>query len=218
MPEFHFSVEGADRLASLAGIKSDLDAVLGYCQRMMERYAGQHLKQSPFDIIGFTTHVDFIDWEALSTAACVAYARCFVSGVRQSLDATLLEVAEAGLRDTHEFVMHLRNKHVAHSVNSFEENSVTVHVEDSFQSSTEIRSAIPRHNRQAGLSFEMPGRLERLANWWLVKVREETDLELARVVELARATPLEQIRAFGALKEMSSEDRRSRVGGRRKQP
>ena len=218
MPEFHFFVAGAARLAGLAGVKADLDRVLEYCDRMIERYAGSHLKQSPFDIVGFTTHVDFIDWEALSTAACVTYARCFVSGVRQSLESTLLAGADAELRSTHEFVMHLRNKHVAHSVNSFEENSVTVHVEDSFKSSAEICSVVPRHNRQAGLSFDAPAKLKQLATWWLARVRAETALEMESVLGFARALPLDQVRALGALKESSSEDRLSSVGRRRAQP
>src|SRR5260370_12586829 len=112
MAEYVFPVSGAARLASLAGIQSDLEQVVEYCDSMIERYAGKHLKRSPFDIVGFTTPVDFVEWEALSTAACVSYARCFLSGVRQSLEPGLLATAAAELRDTHEFMLSLRNKHV----------------------------------------------------------------------------------------------------------
>ncbi len=218
MLEFHFCVSGAARLASLAGITADLDRVLEYCDRMIERYAGSHLKKSPFDIVGFTTHVDFVDWETLSVAACIAYARCFVSGVRQSLDATLLQAADAELRMTHEVVMHLRHRHIAHSVNSFEENSVTVHVEDFFRSSAEVCSAVPRHTRQSGLSFDMPEKLTRLAQWWEANVRAEMAQETQRVLQLAQAMTLDQIRSFGSLKSASSEERLSRVGKRRSEP
>jgi hypothetical protein len=54
MAEYVFPVPGAARLASLAGIQSDLQQVVEYCDRMIERYAGEHLSQSPFDIVGFT--------------------------------------------------------------------------------------------------------------------------------------------------------------------
>lgn len=218
MSEFQLLDIDATRLASLAGINADLHRVLEYCDRMIERYAGAHLKKSSFDIVGFTTHVDFIDWEALSTAACVAYARCFVSGVRQSLDATLLNSAESELLSTHEFVLHFRNKHVAHSVNSFEENSVTVQVDDSFQSSAEIVSVIPRHSRQTGFAFDDPAKLKQLANWWLIKVREERLVETEAVIRLVQAIPIEHIRALGGVKSSSSEDRRTTVGKRRNQP
>ena len=218
MPEFQLPIPDAARLASLAGIKADLDRVTDYCDRMIERYAGAHLKKSPFDIVGFTTHVDFIDWEVLSIAASVAYARCFVSGVRQSLDAALLEGDEPELRSMHEFVLHLRNKHVAHSVNSFEENSVTVHVNDSFQSSAEIVSVVPRHTRQTGLAFDFPAKLKTLVSWWLSKVLEETRVEMQTVLQLVQAMPIEEVRAFGGLSSSSSEDRLGSVGKRRSRP
>ena len=48
----------AERLASLIGIKSDLERVLRCCDRMMDRYSGPHLKKDPFDIVGFTTPLD----------------------------------------------------------------------------------------------------------------------------------------------------------------
>jgi len=218
MAEYAFPVAGAARLASLAGIKSDLEQVVDYCDRMIERYSGAHLKHSPFDIVGFTTHVDFTDWEALSTAACVSYARCFLSGVRQSLDHDLLPNVETELSDSHEFILNLRNKHVAHSVNSFEENSVTVHIDDGFRSSAEICSVVPRHSRSAGLPFDGPEKLRRLASWWLTKVREETSLELSKVIALAQAMSLDEIRAFGGLKSTASDEKRSNVGTRRNQP
>lgn len=218
MPEFHIAIPVAERLASLAGIKADLEQVAEYCDRMIERYAGAHLKKSPFDIVGFATHLDLIDWEALSTAASVAYARCFVSGVRQSLDPALLSGEDAELRSTHDFILNLRNKHVAHSVNSFEENSVTVHVEEFFKSSAEISSVVPRHTRQTGLSFDEPAKLKRLVAWWLARVREESRAEVEVVLRVVRAMPLVDVRAFGALSSSSSEDRQSGVAKRRREP
>lgn len=218
MSEFQLSDIYATRLANLAGIDADLYRVLEYCDRMIERYAGAHLKKSPFDIVGFSTHVDFIDWEALSTAACIAYARCFVSGVRQSLDATLLNSAESELLSTHEFVLNFRNKHIAHSVNSYEENSVTVQVDDSFLSSAEIVSVVPNHSHQPGFNFEDPVKLKQLANWWLIKVREEIHIEIETVLRLVKATPIEQIRALAGVKRSSSKDRRTNAGKKRNQP
>lgn len=77
----------------------------------------------------------------------------------------MLNGEEAELRSTHEFIWHLQNKHVAHSVNSFEENSVTVHVEESFQSSAEIVGVGPRHTRQTGFAFDGPAKLKNLVSW-----------------------------------------------------
>ena len=138
--------------------------------------------------------------------------------IRKSLDVDLLANAEPELRDTHHFILNLRNKHVAHSVNSFEENSVTVHIEETFQSSKEIRAATPSHSRTAGMAFDMPAKVRHLARWWLAKVGQEISVEIASVVRIAQAMPLDEIRAFGQRKSSSAEERRANVDKRRRKP
>lgn len=213
--EYCFPVPKAARLASLVGLMSDMQQVLAYCNRMIDRYSGSHLKKSPFDIVGFSTPVDFIEWEALSTATCVSYARCFISGVRQSLDSKLLETAESEYKTLHNFVVDLRNKHIAHSVNSFEENTVTVHLGEHFKSSCEIQTVTPSHTSVAGLSFDAPEKLKHLAEWWLSKIDEEMTTERVRVLKAAQATPLLNLKVFGVRQPQNHDDRAANVGKRR---
>ena len=213
--EYLFPVPAAARLASLVGLQSDLQMVVRYCERMIERYAGKHLAKTPFDIVGFTTLVDFVDWEALSTAASVAYSRCFLSGVRQALNA---EELNPSFRLLHDFVVAVRNKHVAHSVNSFEQNSVTVHVSSRFSSPAEIDTVTPHHQRQSGLSLDIPAKLKALAEWWLDRVAQEIAYEQKVVLQVARATPLAEIKAQGTVKSTSAVDRSANVGKRRQHP
>jgi hypothetical protein len=213
--EYLFRVPAAARLASLVGLQSDMQMVVRYCERMIERYAGKHLAKTPFDIVGFTTHVDFVDWEALSTAASVAYSRCFLSGVRQALNADELGPS---FRLLHDFVLALRNKHIAHSVNSFEQNCVTVHVSSRFLSPAEIDTVTPSHQRQTGISFDIPVKLKALAEWWLDRVAHEIAHEQKVVLQFARATPLSEIRAQDTVKSTSAVDRSANVGKRRQHP
>ncbi|MEU1544883.1 hypothetical protein [Nocardia sp. NPDC005745] len=62
--------------------------------------------------------------QALFSAAVIAYARCFGSGVRGKLESAALDQLpqnEPGAaRQLHRFVCDLRDKHVAHSVSPFE--------------------------------------------------------------------------------------------------
>ncbi len=60
--------------------------------------------------------------KALIFSGVVAYARCFKSGVRQSLSASNIG-ANTGTFDfeIHNYLVTLRDKHVAHSVNDFED-------------------------------------------------------------------------------------------------
>jgi len=68
---------------------------------------------------------------------------------------------------THEYIIALRDKHIAHSVNPFEENDIAVQIADYFVSSIEITSVNTAHGKAIGLSFEKPSQLRTLADWWL---------------------------------------------------
>src|SRR5688572_16222930 len=90
---FLLEIPEAARLASLMGMKTDMNTVIKCCERMINRYSGEHLKRSPEDLIGMDTPLDFLDWEVHSSTACIRYARCFVSGVRAPLNPGLLSSA-----------------------------------------------------------------------------------------------------------------------------
>src|SRR2546423_15265564 len=97
----------AKDLADRAAIFQDLTFCVACCDRAIEnlRAASQ----------------DTVLIRALWTAALVAYARCFTSGVRYGLTSDLFDHFEGEPRETHEYYLDLRNKHIAHSVNPFEQ-------------------------------------------------------------------------------------------------
>jgi hypothetical protein len=163
--EYSVVLPEAARLADLVGIKADMEKVVAYASRMIERWCGPQLAKSPFDIVCFTTPLDFLEWEALSTATAVAYARCFATGVRGRLPPVDDLLGDPDLKVTHSFLVEFRNKHAAHSVNAFEENEVADHVGSNFASSGEIEAVTPRHTRQSGFSLDLPSRALRLAEW-----------------------------------------------------
>jgi hypothetical protein len=57
---------------------------------------------------------------SLWIAALISYARCFSTGKRFGLSERLFEGIEGGV-ECHQMFINLRNKHVAHSVNPFEQ-------------------------------------------------------------------------------------------------
>ena len=66
---------------------------------------------------------------AVLNAAVIAYRRCFASGVRDRLDQPEYQSENFGdLASIHSYFMELANKHVAHSVNPFEEPSIGVDI------------------------------------------------------------------------------------------
>lgn len=103
----------ARTLADLSLTLMDLRFVIECCRRI-----------APID--GPGTEDDLVG-RALWGSAVVAYARCFNGGKRSGLDRGILdEVSLEGAREFHDTVMHLRNKHIAHSVNAFEVAKVGV--------------------------------------------------------------------------------------------
>ena len=211
-----FSVPEAAALASLIGQWSDMKRVIAYCELMIDRYASSKHKRSPFHIVGFNTRINWTDWGALSTAACISYARCFTTGVREALNQALLDSAASEFRTLHEFVLNLRNKHIAHSVNSFEENLVTLHIGEHFASSQEIETVAASNTRVIGLHIDVPAQLKRLAEWWLTELDKQMAVQRAKLLLIARATPLSELKAHGV--PQPRVDPSGRVAKRRKHP
>jgi len=105
----------AKKYADFLSIKQDLNFVLKACSCLKK------MKKENSE--------DSLIMESLWATALIKYARCFTSGKRFGLNEMILNdlkrVDEEGdLREVHKFYMNLRNKHIAHSVNPFEQVKV----------------------------------------------------------------------------------------------
>jgi hypothetical protein len=105
----------AAHLADLQGIDHDLQTALSCCA-FLDQQTGKNRR-------------DLVTWDAVGSHAVIQYARCFAKGGRGSLQHHLLAAAPEELARAHEFFIDLRNKHIAHSVNCFEENTVVVRLQ-----------------------------------------------------------------------------------------
>lgn len=93
-------------LRDLASLHRDFDVARSYLLRYLEAPASDKTAEA--------------DTEALWQAAIVKYGRAFGNGVRHKARPSL-GIYDAGQRAAHDYVMNLRNKFIAHSVNAFEE-------------------------------------------------------------------------------------------------
>jgi hypothetical protein len=178
---YRFPIEDAKYLASLEGMRHDIQATLEYCDRL------DSMRGEPFDIIL---------WEAVSAAAVVRYSRCFTSGVRIGLTHDLLDVAPEDVQRTHEYIVAVRSKHVAHSVNEFEENDVTVTLRED-EGLLQITGIGAHQGRVAGLPLDGPNRLRGLCKWVLAWIHTEVTSERERLLEVAKQYDPAEIKAFG---------------------
>lgn len=97
-------------LADLGSIVQDLTSTMEICERLIKL-----LKADSKNVILI---------ESLWTTALIKYARCFNSGKRFGLDESIFDGFQGNPRGVHRFYINLRNKHIAHSVNPFEQVQV----------------------------------------------------------------------------------------------
>ena len=151
--------ELAAELADLASIRHDLDFV----NRSIE--LASLIPDSALTASENSLSDDLVRRNSLCNSAIVAYARCFGTGVRRvrlsgDLFAALGDRA-AEATSAHNYFLELRNKYVAHSVNSFERVKVALLVGDGTHSQRGVVGGGPFLLR---LAFEKTDNLRTLQN------------------------------------------------------
>lgn len=106
-PVVKVDFEEATRLAELGAVAQDLGAVMETCRRI-EGLSNENSN-------------DHILIEGLWTAALVRYARCFTEAKRQELTESIFDGFHGQPIAAHRYYIDMRNKHIAHSVNPFEQ-------------------------------------------------------------------------------------------------
>lgn len=168
-------------LADLTGIEQDLAFVAEICRRLeampLEKFDGSLA-------------------EALTTAAVIRYGRCFGTGVRTQGSRKLEEVV-AGLpvelQERHERFLALRNRHLAHSVNAFEENQPVAWLSDRPEE-TEIHGVSVMHGRLGSIGAGDAAQLRELAEALRAALDPIEKAENAKALAAARALPYEDLR------------------------
>jgi hypothetical protein len=98
------------KLADLAAIIQDFRAIMQTCSRI-KNLLDENSK-------------DHILLESLWVSALIKYARCFATGKRFGLSKDIYQNLQGEPLKAHQFYIDLRNKHIAHSVNPFEQMEV----------------------------------------------------------------------------------------------
>lgn len=131
--------------------------------------------------------------EPLSIAAIVMYSRPFASGVRYHLREEDLVVLSPAQRAVHDYLRAYRDKHVAHSVNAFEENIPRANYCLERVNEEGIISVSCGGGRVTGLSTEEVGAIIELTNVFEIHVRTRISGEQDRLLPIVRSLPLEDI-------------------------
>lgn len=169
----------AGELGELYGLEQDLETVKEYCER---------LKRGFSDLAS----ADLTVLQALSEAAIIRYARCFIDGQRVKLDPNSLGL-EA--RKDHDWFWNLRRKHIAHSVNEFEKWSVIVHVVEPPDPPL-VQHISMGSTRVEGLSLDLAENLQFLCDAFLTDLRPEIERTRVLVEGAVLSTPIDEVYAW----------------------
>ena len=179
-----FDLAEASDLADLTGIRYDLESACALAEE---------LKSTLVDILdGGNSRPNVLD--ALSTAVLVRYCRPFSSGVRRkSLKDNILAVLNKNQRAKHEHLQAFRDKHIAHSVNAYEENQPVARYVVERVHHEGVYAVECHHSRVVGLSSTEVEYVIELTTTMLRYVYRALESEKQQLLEKVRAIPLENL-------------------------
>jgi hypothetical protein len=135
--------------------------------------------------------------EPLSIATIVTYSRAFVSGVRHSLRDSDLSVLSAEQQSTHEYLISLRNKHITHSVNAFEENFARAYYCEERVQAEGFTSIGSGGGRVASLSYSDAEAVVKLTTVLEAHIEKRIESEKETLLAIVRKLPVSEVMANG---------------------
>ena len=190
----------AARLADLSGISWDLRSARQFAEMLTTEFATE---KPNWQIV-----------EPLSIAIAVMYSRPFMEGARLWLGNKDLAILTPEQRAAHDHLRFYRDKHVAHSVNSFEENIPRAQYCVERVKEEGITAIGHGGGRVTGLSGAELSAVIELTTVLQTYVDGEIAKEQQRLLEIVRKMPLEDVLAGG--QKAFVVDSKTRISERRK--
>ena len=173
----------AARLADLSGILWDLRQAREFAKLLADEFGGA------------TPNWRLV--EPLSIAATVMYSRPFLGGVRHRLGEDDLKTLAPEQRRAHDHLRAYRDKHVAHSVNAFEENIPRANYCIERVTEEGITGISYGGGRVISLSGADVNAIIELTTLLQAHVEAQIATEQARLLPVVRSMPLQEVLAGG---------------------
>ena len=169
----------AQKLADLAATIQDLRAIMQTCSRL-KGLLDENSKDS-------------ILIESLWVSALIKYARCFASGKRFGLSKDIYQKLQGEPIKAHQFYIDLRNKHIAHSVNPFEQMEVGLVLSSTNESEKKIigvSTLAMRHIVSDKKGVHQLGSLSKIAQDKICSLAKNTQ---EKVLEEGKKIPIDEL-------------------------
>jgi hypothetical protein len=195
LTRYDFSLPVAQRLSDLTGIKIDLEAVERICDRLFAE-RDKRVLDPQGDTNAYMDAMFYSD--TLYAAAVVRFMRTHATGSRIGIPAAWIDALPDHLRAVYSHVKYLRDKFIAHPVAPLEDNQVFIYVKISGEGAGTVTDVNLDHGRILAGGGIDGFALGKLAKSLHEKVESEIEIEVARVLEAARAMPISDIMKRGS--------------------
>lgn len=169
-------------IADMDGVMRDLDFVADACGILLEKLAARA--------------TDLITLESLQSAAMIKYGRCFKTGVRNAftIPKEWLNELSAELKEAHEDTLTLRDKHLAHAVNDWDNHIPLLWaVRDYPDAAPRLLNVFVGYNGTIGLDPKWIQHLRDVALTLRSRIGKEMDAEREKIIECASKLPIEEL-------------------------
>ena len=174
-----FEMPAAEVFADLTGIRYDLESARSLARKFQSVMVGE---KPDYELV-----------DALTTTILVRYSRPFSEGVRRRLTEDALDSLSEDQRRKHERFRDFRDKHIAHSVNAFEENQPIARYVEGREHSEGVYSVECHHDRVVGLSSSETENVIELTTAMIEYVDRFLDIEKETLLTKVRATSFDRL-------------------------
>ena len=174
-----FEMPAAEVFADLTGIRYDLESARSLARKFQSVMVGE---KPDYELV-----------DALTTTILVRYSRPFSEGVRRRLTEDALDSLSEDQRRKHERFRDFRDKHIAHSVNAFEENQPIARYVEGREHSEGVYSVECHHDRVVGLSSSETENVIELTTAMIEYVDRLLDIEKETLLTKVRATSFDRL-------------------------
>lgn len=160
----------ANNFADWNGIKRDLEWII-----MMGPKYPDYKKELNLDLT-----------EVLFIALVVKYARVHMTGERKRIPQKWINCLSKKDQEVHTYIMAVRNKYIAHSVNNFEENFAVAYIKDISSEKPEFTQVQVQQTRVLAISEEEISSLIKLAEILLKQVNDLIVEEKKKLTDIVK--------------------------------
>ena len=181
----------ARKLADVHSILQELKSVMETCMRLREL-----LKEDP---------KDWLLMESLWTAALLRYSRCFASGKRHGLSEDIYKDLPGDAVGVHRLYENLRNKHIAQSVNPFEQVKVGLILSPEKSQEKKVMDVSPFLMKLVATTDDDVRQLGALVKVFVKELMKNGEQYGEEVLRIGRSLPIDELYSLPRLRTVAPE-------------